>query len=252
MKHQVFLTAACVTLLLAVCPMAVSSDPPRSMGSPTTQTNLTIELGKGITMEFVLIRPGTFMMGSNESTGEKRAHKATITKPFYLGKYEVTQEQWQAVMGDNHKSYFKGEKNPVERVSWEYCQSFVKTLGEKVPGYAFRLPTEAEWEYACRAGSTNEYCYGDNEEELGQYAWYGKNSGGKTHPVGEKKPNAWGLYDMHGNVTEWCQDQYLSNNWHRGGSFECMAMFCRSAKHGTARPATCSDANGLRMVVAAN
>jgi formylglycine-generating enzyme required for sulfatase activity len=130
-----------------------------------------------------------------------------ITKPFYLGKYLVTQEQWGAVMGNN-PSLFDGPKNPVEEVSWNDCQRFVEKLNEKFAEEKgrFAFPTEAQWEYACRAGSTTRYCYGDDESRLGEYSWYRENSGNRTHPVGEKKPNAWGLYDMHGNVGEWCAD----------------------------------------------
>ena len=185
------------------------------------------------------------MMGSEKGDNdEKPVHKVTITKPFYMGKYEVTQEQWEAVMGSN-PSNFKGAKNPVEQVSWEDCEKFIGKLKEKVSGRDFRLPTEAEWEYACRAGSTTDYCYGDGDESLDEYAWYYGNSESKTHPVGQKKANAWGLYDMHGNVWEWCSDWYGdyadgavsdpkgpesgSARVLRGGSWGGNARDCRSA-----------------------
>jgi formylglycine-generating enzyme required for sulfatase activity len=166
----------------------------------------TLSVGSGVTMELVLIRPGTFTMGS-DACSNATPHKVTITKPFYLGKFEVTQEQWQAVTGSN-PSNFKGTKQPVESVSWEDCRIFLRELQTKLPGQKFRLPTEAEWEYACRAGSTTTYCYGDDDIRLGGYAWYDQNSDNTAHPVGEKKPNAWGLHDMHGNVREWCADWY--------------------------------------------
>jgi formylglycine-generating enzyme required for sulfatase activity len=164
-------------------------------------------LGGGVKMHFVLVQPGFFQMGSaNGFAREKPVHTVTITRPFYLSACKVTQEQWQAIMGTDWSS-FKGPKNPVDSVSWDDCQTFLRKLSEKLGG-GFRLPTEAEWEYACRAGSTTAYCYGDDEARLGDYAWFAGNSGGATHPVALKKPNAWGLYDVHGTVWEWCQDWY--------------------------------------------
>jgi formylglycine-generating enzyme required for sulfatase activity len=204
---------------------------------------LAVDLGGGVKLDLVLIPAGSFTMGVGS---KKPVHKVTITKPFYLGKYEVTQEQWEAVMGDN-PSEFKGPKNPVERVSWGDCPKFLLKLDAKTGGRGgkFVLPTEAQWEYACRAGSTGKFCFGDDEEQLGEYAWYGRNSGRQTHPAGEKKPNAWGLYDMHGNVWEWCADwcgaygaeaaddpsgpATGSYRVFRGGSWNIDGGFCKSA-----------------------
>jgi len=162
-----------------------------------------IDLPGGEKLTFVLIPAGSFMMGDADGEScDKPVHQVRITKPFYLGKYEVTQEQWQAIMGTN-PSDFKGAKNPVENVNWNDCHAFLTKLNEKVAntGKKFVLPTEAQWEYACRAGTTTQYSYGDSAEELGDYAWSRSNAGRTTHPVGQKKPNAWGLYDMHGNVS---------------------------------------------------
>ena len=136
----------------------------------------------------------------------KTQHEVTITKPFYMGKYVVTQEQYEAIMGNN-PSHFKGAQNPVEMVSWDDAQAFCQKLSKK-SGKTVRLPTEAEWEYACRAGTSTKYYSGDSEEDLKRVAWYEANSNDTTHPVGQKEPNKFGLYDMHGNVWQWCQDWY--------------------------------------------
>jgi formylglycine-generating enzyme required for sulfatase activity len=172
---------------------------------------LTVDLGRGVKMEFVLIPAGEFMMGDeNGRDDEKPVHKVTITKPFYLGKYEVTQEQWEALMG-NVPRYRSGPNNRVESVSWEDCQGFMARLNEKSRpgGDKFSLPTEAHWEYACRAGTTTRYSFGDDPASLGDYAWCWLNQKYPSrHPVGEMKPNAWGLYDRHGSASEWCADWY--------------------------------------------
>ena len=250
----------------SVAPSVGGASAPRP-SQPSTANQLkemTVELGGGVKMEFILIPAGSFRMGSDKSAlSAKPVHKVTITKPFYLGKYEVTQAQWEAVMGGN-PSDFKGARNPVIRVSWEDCQTFLQKLQEKVPGQTFRLPTEAEWEYACRAGGTADYCYGNNASSLGDYAWYNSNSDEKLHPVGEKKPNAWGLYDMPGNVWEWCADWYEVFNSKvatdpvgpstgpgrvmRGGSWLDAGTLCRSGERGYCEPPARCKHIGLRVV----
>jgi formylglycine-generating enzyme required for sulfatase activity len=209
-----------------------------------------------IGMKFVLIPAGEFMMGSNEYDSEKPVHNVTISKPFYLGVYPVTQREWKAVIGDN-PSGFKGDDLPVENISWHDVQEFIKKLNEKENIDKYRLPSEAEWEYAARAGTTTRYSFGDDESKIGEYAWYWENSGNKTHPVGQKQSNPWGLYDMHGNVWEWVQDKYHNgydgapidgSAWEdgggalrvaRGGSWYGTARYCRSANR-------FDDAPGLR------
>lgn len=167
------------------------------------------------------IPAGNFTMGSpkkeqGRGVDEGPQHPVTISRDFWLGKYEVTQQEWQAVMGTN-PSHFQGDgSRPVENVSWndavDFCQKLTvqqRTAGRTLPdGYIYRLPTEAEWEFACRAGTTTRYYTGDEDSDLAEAGWYGGNSGNQTHPDGQKKPNAWGLYDMHGNVWDWCEDWY--------------------------------------------
>jgi formylglycine-generating enzyme required for sulfatase activity len=222
-------------------------------GLSQRQQHRAPRLTNSISMEFVLIDAGTFQMGAADGWElERLVHSVCISLPFYLGKYPVTQAQWATVLGNN-PSAFKGHPDwPVESVSWEHVQEFIQKLNARESNEYYRLPTEAEWEYACRAGSTTVYCFGDNSSQLGEYAWYRENAGGQPHPVGLLKPNAWGLYDMHGNVWEWVQDwcgPYVAeavpnppgaasgvDRVNRGGSWVFDDRFCRSAARGHVTP----------------
>jgi formylglycine-generating enzyme required for sulfatase activity len=203
-------TAATLTLKRIDDALAKLGPAPAPKASPAS---VTLDLGNGVTMKLVLIRPGKFLMGSPDSEqghepNEGPQHVVVISKPFYMGVTEVTQAQYEAVMGTN-PSKFKEPTNPVHSVSWDEAVEFCRKLSDKT-GKTVRLPTEAEWEYACRAGTKTRFSFGDSESALGDYAWFSSNSGQKTQPVGQKKPNPWGLYDMHGNVFEWCADWYGS------------------------------------------
>ncbi len=226
---------------------------------PRVGDTKTITLPGGAKMEMVWCPPGSFTMGS--PSGEEgrfdneTQHRVTLTKGFWLGKYEVTQAQWKSVMGNN-PSWFKGDNRPVECVSWEDCQEFIRKLNAMPEivksGLVFRLPTEEEWEYACRAGATGKYCNlaGGREitsDTLGEGAWYGVNSGDKTHPVGHKKPNALGLYDMHGNVWEWTQTSDGDLRVYRGGSWDDPAGYCESSYRYWTTPSAHGDDIGFRL-----
>jgi formylglycine-generating enzyme required for sulfatase activity len=231
---------------------------------------LILDLGGGVKMELIRIPAGRFKMGSHKrekgrAGDEGPQHRVRITKPFYMGKYEVAQAQWIAVMGED-PSRFKGGDLPVE-IDWNECDQFCWKVSEIAIKHV-RLPTEAEWEYACRAGTSTAYSFGDSRDDLGQYAWYLDNSDSKPHPVGQKRPNRWGFYDMHGNVGEWCQDfahasyrgapsdgsAWASGGsqefWRvsRGGSWSDRGRNCRSAER-IMRPLDLTYSNGLRIVV---
>ena len=200
-------------------PVPTASDAVPQEESPKP---LTVDLGGGVKMEFVLLPKGDFMMGSpanekghnialsyNPFFGPENLHQVGISKPFYLAKYSVTREQYEALMGDGWWSGSGGKRLPVEGIGWSQAQDFCKKMPDNDnQKRQFRLPTEAEWEYACRAGSTTAYYFGDDPKELGDYAWFADNSGQRIHTVGEKNPNAWGLFDMHGNVWQWCEDYW--------------------------------------------
>lgn len=181
-----------------------------------TPKELKLDLGDGVMLELVYIKPGTFMMGGSNTKDSKwqgvevPKHEVTITKGFYLGKYEVTQAQYQTIMGSNPSKAVKDPNCPADTIGEGDAVDFCGKVAEKT-GLDVRLPTEAEWEFACRAGTTTKYFFGDDPSTLGAYAWFDGNDGGKSHPVGEKKPNPWGLYDICGNVCERVSDTYAKD-----------------------------------------
>lgn len=183
----------------------------RLMGFPNKEISQLKRFTNSIGMTFELIPAGTFMMGSPESELDRIScneirHRVTLSKAFYLQTTQVTQGQWKRVMKENPSFLKKGDDYPVQNVSWMDCLKFIGALNMLEGTTRYRLPTEAEWEYACRAGSKGAYCYGDGAGRLHEFCWFYGNSGGEPRPVGGLKPNAWGLYDMHGNVDELCQD----------------------------------------------
>ncbi len=217
-------------------------------------------------IDFCWIPAGNFMMGSENGPDDERPmRQVTIAHGFWLGKTEVTQAQWQAVMGSNPSKFAGNADSPVEQVSWEECQAFILRLNDGGQG-VFRLPSEAEWEYACRAGSAAVYCFGNYESQLGEYAWYNGSRRVAIHAVAGKRANAWGLYDMHGNVWEWCQDWYHKSYqgapsdgsvWvsstgqrrvTRGGSWFDTPGRCRSASRGSGDPSYRFEDNGFRLL----
>jgi len=189
-----------------------------AMSPPGDETpqELTVELGDGVTMEMCYIKPGRFVMGGESTTDgrfdcvEVPKHEVTLTRGFYLGKYEVTQEQYVLIMGSNPSRSTKAPDCPVDNVSEADALSFCGKVAEKV-GFDVRLPTEAEWEYASRAGSDAKWFFGDDPSDFGEYAWFKDNADAKSHPVGQKRPNPWGLYDIYGNVCERISDKYARN-----------------------------------------
>lgn len=239
-------------LFILVIPNSSASADEKIFTSPTTGA------------KFVLIPAGIFTMGGSGS--DEKQHQVTISKPFYMQTTELTQGQWKKVMGNN-PSFFKdcGDDCPVESVSWNDVQKFIRKLNRQERTNKYRLPTEAEWEYAARSGGKQEeYAGTSSESALGDYASYSANSGSKTHPVGQKKPNGLGLYDMSGNVWEWVQDWYGdyptgsvtdpagpssgSDRVFRGGCWYGNAYGCRSAFRYGVTPDVGGYSMGFRLV----
>jgi formylglycine-generating enzyme required for sulfatase activity len=238
---------------------------------------ITVELPDGAAMEFVWIEPGSFTMGSPSSESSRDSyegpqHKVMITRGFWLGKFEITQKQWESVMGttpwSGKKFVQSNPAHPAVHISWEDIQAFVHVLNEAAGDSLYRLPTEAEWEYACRAGTTTRWSFGDDESQLEAHAWYYDNAWGVglkyAQPVGTKLPNAWGLHDMHGNVYEWCQDwvgsysrgaqinptgsKTGSDRIFRGGDFFNSVQQARSAHRAGSSPDTRGYHIGARLL----
>jgi formylglycine-generating enzyme required for sulfatase activity len=263
----------------AICKCIITVSFWLGVGANISSAQPPKELTNSIGMKLVLIPKGTFMMGSPENeegrNQDETQHEVTISKDYYLGVHEVTQAQYEKVMHKN-SSHFQGAivggENaglPVENVSWDDAVEFCKKLSdlpeEKKAGREYRLPTEAEWEYACRAGSKTAYSFDDEEGLLPEYCWFKRNSSRRTHTVGLLEPNAWGLYDMHGNVWEWCSDWYGdypkgavsdptgpkegSRRVRRGGCWGYEAAGCRSAFRSRFHPSFRSSSLGFRLAL---
>ena len=255
---------AAVPTVNEIAQQAPSSSSSVSFGGNT----ISIPVKNGINIEMVKVEAGTFMMGATSEMkkpddDEKPVHQVTLTNDYYMGKYEVTQALWQAVMGSN-PSEFKGDNLPVEYVSWDDCQVFINKLNS-MTGRKFRLPTEAEWEYAARGGNKSRGYQYSGSSKISDVAWYDGNSGSKTRLVGTKQANELGIYDMSGNVWEWCQDWkgvYSSssqtnpinavsgsNRVYRGGSWDYFARFCRSSCRNYVTPGYRYGNLGFRLVL---
>lgn len=239
-----------------------SQDGSESGAAPANKVTL---MTNSIGMTLARIPAGEFLMGSSSYSRETAVHSVTLGADYWIGQHEVTQDEYRHVMGTSPAG-FQGGARPVERVSWEDASEFCRRLGAQEQK-TYRLPTEAEWEYACRAGSRAAFCYGDDDTRLGEFAWYDASAGAKTHPVGSRKPNAWGIYDMHGNVWEWCQDWYGDDFYStgpstdpkgpstgeyrvlRGGCWYNRPVFCRSARRDFNRPDYRDDGIGFRVVL---
>ncbi len=272
-----------LTLLLMLCPIGMAAQStitrnkpkpavtkpkpaakPKAKPAPrrnSSTTGLSAELNKLIN-NMVYVSGGTFIMGGDDSSDQMPTHSVTLSS-YYICKYEVTQALWRAVMGSN-PSNFKGNNLPVENVSWYDCQTFIKRLNSYT-GRNFRLPTEAEWEFAARGGNYSRHYKYSGSNYIDDVAWYIDNSNKRPHPVGAKQPNELGLYDMSGNVGEWCSDwdgsysSYSQTNptgpnsgsfrVHRGGFWRYNAKYCRTPERNSKTPDYCVNYIGLRLVL---
>lgn len=276
-------------ILFLSASLALAADPPKDPatfpqwnGSETIdayakraglEPSITLDLGGDVKWQGVLVPAGTFVMGSpageakteSESAMEKQ-HKVTITRPFYMGKFELTQAQYQKVVGDN-PSTIKGDDLPVHNVAWQNAQDFCDKLSKQI-GRTVQLPTEAQWEYACRAGTTTAYYNGNQITDLEKIAWFGANSDRQPHPGGQKLPNAWGLYDMLGNIREFVRDLYgtapledatdptgptegdAKNHVVRGAAYTANAAVALNCRAACRRPTEALGATGFRIIVA--
>ncbi len=290
MKRIEFVFNTCLVLGVLICGGCSTERPDQPPDNATDQRFLTLDLGDGVTMKLTLVPAGKFLAGSpktepgHEFDAGPQRHEE-IDEPFYIGVCEVTQAQWRAVIGSEpwkgKASVKSGDDNAASYISWDDALEFCEKLSART-GKRIALPSEAQWEYACRAGTGTAYCFGDDKSQLGDYAWYEKNALDQKqehpHATGKKKPNAWGLYDMHGNVWEWCSNRYTEyyrlskdgedpdaeivekdseyeitehgvNRTLRGGSFDDNALDCRSALRGQCDPTVRSSVIGFRVAV---
>ena len=265
---QITLTKEAMATQQSIVSQPIVAQQPVVQAPIVHSDNITIPVKDGVSIDMVRVEAGTFTMGATAEMkdpfeDEKPTHLVTLTNDYYIGKYEVTQALWKAVMGNN-PSYFKGDNLPVEKVSWDDCQEFISKLN-RITGKTFRLPTEAEWEYAARGGNKSRGYQYSGSNNLLDVAWFWDNSGHKLHAVGTKQPNELGIYDMSGNAREWCQDwcgAYSSSSQvnptgansgsyrvFRGGYIDNYARECHSSSRNGNSSGARTIGQGLRLVL---